>query len=248
MEKKELIDSLKDGLIVSCQAVPSEPHYMPGITTMYAECAKWAGAVGLRVNSPDDIRAIKAKVDLPIIGIWKIDRNIKDVYLTPSLEAAQAVWDAGAEIIAIQATNHYRDDGKLAYETIREVKEHIPDALIFADVATAEDARIAASYGADFVAPTLYGYTKAGCFDKLEIKDAPDYILLRDIVDAVKGTDTKVIMEMERYQHRRLQFNACIWELMLLLLEMQLPDHILQQRDLRGHLPDFMNRQQRIVE
>ena len=187
MEKKELIDSLKDGLIVSCQAVPSEPHYMPGITTMYAECAKWAGAVGLRVNSPDDIRAIKAKVDLPIIGIWKIDRNIKDVYLTPSLEAAQAVWDAGAEIIAIQATNHYRDDGKLAYETIREVKEHIPDALIFADVATAEDARIAASYGADFVAPTLYGYTKAGCFDKLEIKDAPDYILLRDIVDAVKG-------------------------------------------------------------
>ena len=75
---------------------------------MYAECAKWAGAVGLRVNSPDDIRAIKAKVDLPIIGIWKIDRNIKDVYLTPSLEAAQAVWDAGAEIIAIQATNHYR--------------------------------------------------------------------------------------------------------------------------------------------
>lgn len=56
MEKKELIDSLKDGLIVSCQAVPSEPHYMPGITTMYAECAKWAGAVGLRVNSPDDIR------------------------------------------------------------------------------------------------------------------------------------------------------------------------------------------------
>ena len=84
MEKKELIDSLKDGLIVSCQAVPSEPHYMPGITTMYAECAKWAGAVGLRVNSPDDIQAIKAKVDLPIIGIWKIDRNIKDVYLTPS--------------------------------------------------------------------------------------------------------------------------------------------------------------------
>ena len=138
MGKKELIDSLKDGLIVSCQAVPSEPHYMPGITTMYAECAKWAGAAGLRVNSPDDIRAIKAKVDLPIIGIWKIDRNIKDVYLTPSLEAAQAVWDAGAEIIAIQATNHYRDDGKLAYETIREVKEHIPDALIFADVATAE--------------------------------------------------------------------------------------------------------------
>ena len=195
MNKKEVYESLKDGLIVSCQAVPSEPHYMPGITTMFAECAKWAGAKGLRVNSPEDIRAIKEKVDLPIIGIWKIDRNIKDVYLTPNLEAAKAVWEAGAEIIAVQATNHYRDDGKLAYETIKEIKENIPEALIFADVSTAQDAKIAAEYGADFVAPTLYGYTKAGHFDKLDIKYAPDFYLLRDIIDAVKGTNAKVIME-----------------------------------------------------
>ena len=195
MNKKEVYESLKDGLIVSCQAVPSEPHYMPGITTMFAECAKWAGAKGLRVNSPEDIRAIKEKVDLPIIGIWKIDRNIKDVYLTPNLEAAKAGWEAGAEIIAVQATNHYRDDGKLAYETIKEIKENIPEALIFADVSTAQDAKIAAEYGADFVAPTLYGYTKAGHFDKLDIKDAPDFYLLRDIIDAVKGTNAKVIME-----------------------------------------------------
>ena len=137
----------------------------------------------------------KEKVDLPIIGIWKIDRNIKDVYLTPNLEAAKAVWEAGAEIIAVQATNHYRDDGKLAYETIKEIKENIPEALIFADVSTAQDAKIAAEYGADFVAPTLYGYTKAGHFDKLDIKDAPDFYLLRDIIDAVKGTNAKVIME-----------------------------------------------------
>lgn len=195
MNKKELIDSLKDGLIVSCQAVPSEPHYMPGCHVMYAECAKWAGAVGLRVDTPENVRAIKEKVDLPIIGIWKIDRNVKDVYLTPNFEAAKALYEAGAEIIAVQATNHYRDDGKLAYETIREIKENLPDALVFADVSTAEDAKKAAEYGADFVAPTLYGYTKAGCFDKLEIGDAPDYHLLRDIVDAVKGTDTLVIME-----------------------------------------------------
>ena len=195
MNKKEVYESLKDGLIVSCQAVPSEPHYMPGITTMFAECANWAGAKGLRVNSPEDIRAIKEKVDLPIIGIWKINRNIKDVYLTPNLEAAKAVWEAGAEIIAVQATNHYRDDGKLAYETIKEIKENIPEALIFADVSTAQDAKIAAEYGADFVAPTLYGYTKAGHFDKLDIKDAPDFYLLRDIIDAVKGTNAKVIME-----------------------------------------------------
>jgi N-acylglucosamine-6-phosphate 2-epimerase len=195
MDKKQIIESLKDGLIVSCQAVPGEPHYMPGITVMFARCAAWAGAVGIRCNSPEDIKAIKAEVDLPVIGIWKIDRNIKDVYLTPNFEAAKAVWEAGAEIIAVQATRHLRDDGEPAYQTIREIKERIPEALVFADVSNAEDARIAAEYGADFVAPTLAGYTKAGAFDTLVIKDAPDYGLLRDIVDAVKDTDTLVIME-----------------------------------------------------
>ena len=213
MNKQEVYDSLKDGLIVSCQAVEGEPHYMEGITTVYARCAKWADAKGLRVNTPEDIRAIKKEVDLPIIGIWKIDRNIKDVYLTPNLDAAKAVWDAGAEIIAVQATNHVRDDGKLAYETIREIKENIPEALIFADVATADDARIAASYGADFVAPTLAGYTKAGHFNKVEIKDAPDFLLLRDIIKAVEGTNAKVIME-GKYQHQKLQYNVYIWVLM----------------------------------
>lgn len=195
MRKEELIERLRDGLIVSCQAVLGEPHYMEGMCVKMAECAKWAGAAAIRANSPQDIRDIKAATGLPVIGLWKIDRNIKDVYLTPHLAAAKEVWEAGAEIIALQATHHLRDDGKPAYETIREVKEAIPEALIFADVATAEDARIAASYGADFVAPTLSGYTQAGCFSKLEIKDEPDYMLLRDIVDAVAGSDTKVIME-----------------------------------------------------
>lgn len=195
MKKEEIIASLKDGLIVSCQAVPGEPHYMENITVKMAESAEWGGAVGIRANSPEDIEKIKRVVDLPIIGIWKIDRNIKDVYLTPNLDAAKKLWDAGAEIIAVQATKHKRDDGKYSYETIKEIKKEIPEALIFADIATPEDAVIAAENGADFVAPTLQGYTKAGYFDNVTIKDVPDFILLRDIVDAVKGTNTKVIME-----------------------------------------------------
>lgn len=195
MKKEEIIASLKDGLIVSCQAVPGEPHYMENITVKMAESAEWGGAVGIRANSPEDIEKIKRVVDLPIIGIWKIDRNIKDVYLTPNLDAAKKLWDAGAEIIAVQATKHKRDDGKYSYETIKEIKKEIPEALIFADIATPEDAVIAAENGADFVAPTLQGYTKAGYFGNVTIKDVPDFILLRDIVDAVKGTDTKVIME-----------------------------------------------------
>jgi len=195
MRREEIMDGLKDGLIVSCQAVPGEPHYMDGMTAKMAECAAWGGAAGIRANSPDDIKRIKETVDLPIIGLWKIGRNMKDVYLTPDLNAAREIWHAGAEIIAVQATKHKRDDGLYSYETIKEIKKEIPEALIFADISTPEDARIASEYGADFVAPTLQGYTKAGYFDHVSIKDAPDFILLRDVVDAVKGTETKVIME-----------------------------------------------------
>lgn len=195
MNKEKIIAKLRDGLIVSCQAVPGEPHYMENITVKMAEAAEWGGAAAIRANSPEDIRKIKKATNLPVIGIWKIGRNIKDVYLTPNLEAAKKIWDAGAEIIAVQATKHIREDGKHAYEIIKEIKSEIPEALIFADISTAEDAVIAAKYGADFVAPTLQGYTKAGYFDSVTIKDSPDFILLRDIVDAVKGTNTKVIME-----------------------------------------------------
>ena len=62
MKKQEVLESLKDGLIVSCQAVPEEPHYMEGITVKFAECAAWAGAKGIRANSPEDIRADRKSV------------------------------------------------------------------------------------------------------------------------------------------------------------------------------------------
>lgn len=195
VNKSDVFESIANGLIVSCQAVPNEPHYMDGITLMFAKCADWAGAAGLRVNSPEDIKRIKAEVNLPIIGIWKINRNIDDVYLTPSLEAAKAVWDAGAEIIGVQATHHLRQDGKQAYEIITEIKNAIPEALIFADISNKEDAAKAIELGADFIAPTLAGYTQAGYFDTVHIKNEPNYELLEEIVYLTKNSKTRVIME-----------------------------------------------------
>ena len=50
--KKALLDSLKGGLIVSCQTQKDEPIYTEDMVVKMAECARWAGAVGLRINSP----------------------------------------------------------------------------------------------------------------------------------------------------------------------------------------------------
>ena len=159
MDKKELIESLK-GLIVSCQTQPDDPIHTDKMVVKMAEAAKWGGAVGIRANSPEQIAAIKAEVDLPIIGLWKIWHDNTDVFITPTLEACKAVWEAGADIIALDCTSQINAEGRPAYELLEIVKKEIPEAPIFADVSNLEEARRAAEMGADIVAPTLYGYTE----------------------------------------------------------------------------------------
>lgn len=157
--KKELIESMK-GLIVSCQTQPDDPIHTEDMVVKMAEAAKWGGAVGIRANTPQQIAAIKAKVDLPIIGLWKIWNDNTDVFITPTMEAFKAIWEAGADIIALDCTSQINAQGRPAYELLAELKKEIPQAPIFADVSNFEEAKRAAQMGADIVAPTLYGYTE----------------------------------------------------------------------------------------
>lgn len=159
-KKRELIESLKNGLIVSCQVQKDDPIYTDDIVAKMAEAAKWAGAVGIRANSPEQIKAIKEKVDLPMIGLYKIWHEDSEVFITPTLEAAKEVWEAGAEIIALDCTNQITHEKTKAFELLPIVKSEIPDAIIFADVSNYDEAKKAIELGADIVAPTLYGYTE----------------------------------------------------------------------------------------
>jgi N-acylglucosamine-6-phosphate 2-epimerase len=161
--KKALLDSLQGGLIVSCQISPDDPIYIEGCAEAFvaamAKGAQWAGAVGIRANTPGQIRAIKQAVDLPVIGLYKIQSPGSDVMITPTLEAAVQVHRAGAEIIALDCTARHIN-GRYAYELLPLIKREIPGAIIFADISTYDEAERAVSLGADIVAPTLYGYTK----------------------------------------------------------------------------------------
>lgn len=160
-KKQELLESFKNGLIVSCQTQPDEPIYTEDMVVKMAEAAKWGGAVGIRANSPDQIRQIKEKVDLPIIGLWKIWHENTDVFITPTLEACKAVLKAGADIIALDCTSQVNHEGNQAWDLLPILKKEIPEAIIFADVSNYEEAKRAIENGADIVAPTLYGYTEA---------------------------------------------------------------------------------------
>ena len=162
-KKLKLIESLKDGLIVSCQTQPGDVIHEEGRTVvMMAKAAEWGGAVGIRANGPDQVASIHAAVDLPIIGLWKIKYpDVATHIITPTVEHAKALWDAGAKIIAADCThlNNPAIGNKPRYEIIPLIKKAIPEAIIFADCATFEEAKIASDLGADIVAPTKFSYT-----------------------------------------------------------------------------------------
>ena len=159
--KKQILESLKGGLIVSCQVQHDDPIYTDNMVVKMAEAARWAGAVGIRANSPEQIKAIKEAVpELPMIGLWKVWHDDTDVFITPTMKEVKSIWEAGAEIIALDCTAQVTHEGTQAWNLIKEVKKEIPEAIIFADVSNLEEARRAVENGADIVAPTLYGYTK----------------------------------------------------------------------------------------
>ena len=133
-KKRAILESFKNGLIVSCQVQWDDPIYTDDMVVKMAEGARWAGAVGIRANSPEQIRAIKEKVDLPMIGLYKIWHDDTDVFITPTLEAAREVWEAGAEIIALDCTDQITHEGRPAWELLPIVKKEIPEAMIFAIV------------------------------------------------------------------------------------------------------------------
>jgi N-acylglucosamine-6-phosphate 2-epimerase len=157
--KQALLDSLR-GLIVSCQAHRDDPIYTDDLVTKMAQAARWGGAVGIRANTPEQIRRIKAAVDLPLIGLYKIWSPGTDVFITPTLDAAKQVWEAGAEIIALDCTDQLNADGEPAWTLLERVKRAIPEAVIFADVSNFDEAAHAVDLGAEIVGPTLRGYTE----------------------------------------------------------------------------------------
>lgn len=193
-KKLALLEKLKGGLIVSAQTQKDEPIYTEDMVVKMAECAKWAGAVGLRINSPEQIRQVKQAIpDLPIIGLYKVWYDDTDVFITPSMKEVDAIVEAGCDIIALDCTKQINHEGKPAWDLIKEVRVKYPDHLIFADCSTIEEAKRASENGAEIVAPTLYGYTK----ETAHIEGA-DYRMIGKLCRELKD-EACVIMEGHLY-------------------------------------------------
>ena len=171
-----VLEALRGGLIVSCQALPGEPMHGSGYMAAMAVAAERGGAAGLRVNGGDDIRAVRAATRLPIIGIEKKDYPECAVYITPTMTEVDNVIHAGADIVAIDATKSLRPDGGSFADMVRRIRNR-HDVLIMGDVSTVEEGLEAARTGADLVSTTMAGYTSYSAW-----LEAPDFRLLERLV------------------------------------------------------------------
>lgn len=123
-----------------------------------ARAAVEGGAVAIRANGPQDIQAIRQAVNIPIIGIYKVDLPDYEVRITPRLGDALQVAQAGADIIALDATFRLHPEVETPGSLIQAVKL-ATGCPVMADVSTAEEGLAAAQAGADLVGTTLSGYT-----------------------------------------------------------------------------------------
>jgi len=181
----EILGQLKGGLIVSCQAREGWAMHGSSIMAAFAKAAEEGGAVGIRANGEEDVRAISQKVKLPIIGIKKVWDEDMRVFITPDLDSAKRIIDAGASIVAMDGTKRERPNGETLSFIIKELRRVYPDVLIMADISTFGEGVYASGCGADIVSTTLCGYTpqtseiKGINFDLIEqlVKNVPKPII-----------------------------------------------------------------------
>lgn len=158
MPNESIVQKLQGGLIVSCQAPVESPMHQPEVITAMAEAAINQGAVGVRLDTPAHVNAVRQKIALPIIGLWKQQIPGFEVYITPQFDHAAAIAQAGADIIAIDATLRSRPNQETTATLIDRIHTEL-GKRVMADVDTLEAAIAAANAGADLVGTTLYGYT-----------------------------------------------------------------------------------------
>ena len=185
MDKNLILNKIKNKIIVSSQAQKNEPLYNEIAMNALIETIVVLGKTDcLRLAGTRDVKNTKEKFgdSVVVIGITKPDIipvNYKElVYITPNIEDANSLIEAGADIIAFDATKRERKTSVL--ELINFI--HSKNKMAMADIAEFNEAKEAYELGADIISTTLSGYTK----NTEDTPDTPDFNLLQKCVKELK--------------------------------------------------------------
>ena len=199
MTLDEFVAQVTGRLIVSSQAYPGEAMRHPETLVQIAEAAVVGGAAAIRLQGLDDIRLGAVRLDVPVIGLWKDGEA--DVFITPTLEHALAVADAGAHVVAVDGTRRARPDGRTLAEVVDAV--HAAGALVMADCGSLADAEAASAAGADILGTTLAGYTP-----ERPTTHGPDLELIAQIAAAGLGRPLVAEGRVHTPEHAALALDA----------------------------------------
>ena len=178
-----MLDKVKGGLIVSCQALPEEPLHSSFIMGRMALAADQGGAVGIRANTASDIHEIEKNTKLPIIGIGKPHYEGTPIYITPTMKEIEELAETSCAMIALDATDRVRFQGQKLEEFIKEARTLVPDKLLMAAIATLDEVIRAEQLGFDCVSTTLMGYTEQSQGHNIADND---FERLKEILKAVQ--------------------------------------------------------------
>lgn len=192
-------------MIVSCQSEGEDPFNAdPCYMGLFAKAAEMGGAVGIRTQGVEKLKAIKQAVELPVIGLLKSQFPDGTVRITGSYEEVEALIAAGSDIVAIDGTFRLRE-GLSGPDYIKSVKERY-GCIVLADIATCDEAKACEAAGCDAISTTLNGYTP----DTVSSVEGPNLFVLEDILKSVKipvfaegryntPVDAQTAMEMGAY-------------------------------------------------
>lgn len=153
----EILYSLKNSLIVSCQSENDDPFNTLEGVTLFAKAVVMGGAKGIRSEGIDKTKKILESVNVPVIGLIKSKFEDGSVRITGSFDEVKKLIDIGCHIIAIDGTFRKRENLS-GPEFIEKVKQDY-SCIVMADIATYNEAVECTDSGADCISTTLNGYT-----------------------------------------------------------------------------------------
>lgn len=181
MDRSDIIESLRGGMVVSCQAEGEDPfNEDPRYMALFARAAEMGGAVGIRTQGIAKLKAIKHAVHLPVIGLLKSRFEDGTVKITGSFSEVEQLIASGSDIVAIDGTFRKREN-LTGPDFIREVKNRY-GCLVLADISSCAEAKACEIAGADSVSTTLNGYTP----ETFTEQSGPNYTVLKECVNFLK--------------------------------------------------------------